>query len=277
MIIDEGSTNGVLVDGARLPPHTPQVVRDGEVVRVGRCWLQIRMGAPPGGVAQAAGPAPRRARALAAELLERQLEAQGERLIPFLQVEAGPDAADRLELVEPGREYLVGRGRDADLMLTDELVSRRHVAVKRFGGSCSVRDLGSKRGSLLAGASLDERAVDWAVGAPLALGSTTLRFCSPIADALAEVVALADVQMRPAELHQRPPGAAVQGPGDPAGGETPTVEPAAEAEGSAPPHDERAPLVETEPAGCISFDVFVVLVALAVLGLSIVGLMWVLR
>ena len=44
-IVDEGSTNGTWVGGVKLHPHTPRLVRTGDLVRVGRVWLELRIGA----------------------------------------------------------------------------------------------------------------------------------------------------------------------------------------------------------------------------------------
>src|ERR1700742_1287465 len=43
VLVDEGSTNGTLLGAVRLPPQTPRAVRSGELFRVGRVWLEVRM------------------------------------------------------------------------------------------------------------------------------------------------------------------------------------------------------------------------------------------
>jgi predicted component of type VI protein secretion system len=43
VIVDEGSTNGTFVGGVRLSPQAPRVVRSGELVRVGRVWLELEI------------------------------------------------------------------------------------------------------------------------------------------------------------------------------------------------------------------------------------------
>src|ERR1043165_7508870 len=40
-LVDEGSTNGTAVGGVKLGPHTPRLLRSGDLVRVGRVWLEI--------------------------------------------------------------------------------------------------------------------------------------------------------------------------------------------------------------------------------------------
>src|SRR5262245_17168221 len=46
-ILDEGSTNGTWVGGVKLSPHTPRVVKNGDLVRVGRVWLELEIGKKP--------------------------------------------------------------------------------------------------------------------------------------------------------------------------------------------------------------------------------------
>jgi len=41
VVIDEGSTNGTFVGPVRLSPQAPRVVRSGDLIRVGRIWLEL--------------------------------------------------------------------------------------------------------------------------------------------------------------------------------------------------------------------------------------------
>ncbi len=94
-----------------------------------------------------------------------------------LHVVGGPDAGTALPL-DRGR-HVVGRGSDATVRLTDPAVSRRHVLVEVGAGDLTVRDLGSSNGSRLDGAPLDGQPRPWPSGAPLRLGSSTLRTTGP--------------------------------------------------------------------------------------------------
>lgn len=72
VILDEGSTNGTFLGPVRLPPQTPRVVRTGERVRVGRVWLELRIGP-----AIVKGSPVVAAKELALSLVSRGLEAEG--------------------------------------------------------------------------------------------------------------------------------------------------------------------------------------------------------
>jgi pSer/pThr/pTyr-binding forkhead associated (FHA) protein len=65
-----------------------------------------------------------------------------------LEIVEGADAGRRVELVAP---LTVGRAADADLVLADELVSRRHARVGQQGAGAVVEDLGSRNGTFVNG------------------------------------------------------------------------------------------------------------------------------
>jgi pSer/pThr/pTyr-binding forkhead associated (FHA) protein len=270
LIVDEGSTNGTMVGRVKLPPQTPRSVRDGELVRIGRVWLELRFG----GVAEPQGA--RRIQALALDFLRARLAADGEEVDPYVAVTAGPDEGARLMLKEPSRDYVIGRGRDADLQLGDELVSRHHAALSRADGDWRVRDLGSKRGTRLDGAAIGPEGSPWREGQALEIGTTRLVLTTPLTDALDEALSSADVRMRPEEYGEAPPGT-TETPSAPV--EAPEeVVIAEEHEPSPSPPPGRDSTREEERAGRSfgTIDLLVILVALGLFGLSIAGLWWVL-
>lgn len=64
-----------------------------------------------------------------------------------LEIVEGPGAGERIELDRP---IVVGRGTDADLMISDDQVSRRHARISPGGeGAARVEDLGSSNGTFL--------------------------------------------------------------------------------------------------------------------------------
>jgi hypothetical protein len=67
--------------------------------------------------------------------------------LPAVVVTAGPEAGRRVEL---GQEVAIGR-QDADLVVEDPEVSRRHAVLRRSGGSVVVEDLDSTNGTFVNG------------------------------------------------------------------------------------------------------------------------------
>jgi len=276
VLADQGSTNGTFLGKRRLPPHTPEVLRHGDLFRVGRVWLAVRI---EPGVTRGAGAAA--AKELALELVARGLAAQGEDAAPRLVVLDGRDAGRELRLEEPGRPYILGRAKDADLSLAD--LGRRHASVTRRGDHFLVRDLGSDVAAHLDGVPLPQADTPWRPGQILSLGPIQIACEHPAADALAELERSPDEPMRPGEAVDPPAGAGEPTPEPPSAGAPASSDALEAALGSGGPRDVSTP---TPPASRASTaatrggwgftDAAVVLVALGVLALSIAGLFWLL-
>jgi DNA-binding NtrC family response regulator len=84
---------------------------------------------------------------------------------------SGPERGTTVEL-GAGR-HRVGKAPDCQLVLTDGLVSRHHLEIELNSEGVTVRDLGSKNGTLYQGARIVEMAVG--PGAVLQLGATELK------------------------------------------------------------------------------------------------------
>jgi pSer/pThr/pTyr-binding forkhead associated (FHA) protein len=268
VVIDEGSSNGTFVGPVRLSAQAPRVLRHQDLIRVGRIWLEVRVEqAVPTTNPQAT------TREIALGLVSAALAAQGEDVSARVRVESGPDTGRELSMRELERTYVVGRAPNADLPLADEDASRRHVELRRNGQHISVRDLGSKNGSLLGDKKLEpNRDTPWGLGQKLELGKTTLVLSDPLLDALRELETSVDEPMRPDESVDPPRGV-----------EAPEAMPerrAAEPAGGAPlvevPKRSTAPTTR-EPRKVGAADVLVGALALIVLALSLLGLAWVLR
>lgn len=262
IVIDEKSLNGTFVGRVRLPPQSPRVVRSGERVRVGRVWLEIRV--EPKLVTGSGKDA---AKELALALVTRGLLDQGEDPRPRVRVVEGPDAGKELRIAEPGRRYILGRGRDVDLSVDDPNASRRHVDIAQKGDHLVVHDLGSKIGATLDGAALGPTDVAWKPGQVLAFGGNRLAFDYPAAEALAELERSPDEAI--------PSGEEIDPPDEPEAA-SPDPSPAAPIE-EAP----RAPMRAAQKASAQApaaeggwgfTDAAIVMLALGVLALSIAGL-----
>jgi len=277
IVVDEGSTNGTFVGPVRLSPQAPRVLRSGDLIRVGRIWLEVRLEpAPAAHNPQAA------TRELALSLVQQALAADGEAAGARIEVVRGPDTGAKLELGEFERPYVIGRGKTCDLPLTDDDASRRHVELVRRGAQVLVRDLGSKNGTTLAEvALLRDKPAPWAAGAVLGIGSSRLVFHDPVSEALFELEQMADEHMRDDESVDPPK----VDDGDGSGGVEADARAAAAAKvgpsGSSGAPVAAPPVRRRRAAkggrGWNGTDVLVVLLALAVLGLSLAGLYWLFR
>jgi pSer/pThr/pTyr-binding forkhead associated (FHA) protein len=286
-IVDEGSTNGTWVGGVRLLPQSPRVVKSGDLVRVGRVWLELSIGqkAPTPDLGLAT-------RDLAFALVQRAMDAVGDDTVAKVRVAEGPDIGEELRLTEEGRAYVLGRAETCDLPLADADASREHAVVARRGGQILLRDLGSRNGVYLGESKLaPERDVVWRAPMMARIGITVLALDEPVSNALAELEAAADEAMReedipaapeptpdppplapPAPAHAGGAGPASSGPGSAARlvvGAAPIAEIAADTSEMA-----RVPQAKR---GWTMTDLLVVTLALGVIAASLAGLVWVLR
>jgi hypothetical protein len=120
--------------------------------------------------------------------------------LPAVVVKTGPEAGRRLEL---GIEVVIGR-QDADLVLEDPEVSRRHAVLRRSGESVVIEDLDSTNGTFVKGERI-RKPITVGPGDQVRVGRTTLEI-EPDWRAAETVVspALDPSQVRSAE--ERPPG-----------------------------------------------------------------------
>jgi pSer/pThr/pTyr-binding forkhead associated (FHA) protein len=270
VVVDEGSSNGTFVGPVRLSPQAPRVVRSGDLIRVGRIWLELT-------TAQVL-PTQNQGlitKEIALSLVASSLAAEGELSAPRLFVSAGPDVGKELLLSEFDRVYSIGRAPNADLVLTDEDASRRHVEVVRRGTQILVRDLGSKNGATLSDVRLEaKRDTPWPAQAVLALGSSQFGFEDPVMAALAEIEAGRDEQMQ-ADDSIDPPNVDA---GEPLSARAMDAR-ADGASGAAPLAEvpTGAPKAAKKASGFRAVDAVVAVLALIVIGLSIVGLTWLFR
>jgi len=88
-----------------------------------------------------------------------------------LVVTEGPDRGRKVELGTD--ESVIGSHIDCAMVLADDSVSGRHVAVRVEGEAVIVRDLGSRNGSWVDGARITQRAL--AIGDSVRIARTTLR------------------------------------------------------------------------------------------------------
>ena len=100
-------------------------------------------------------------------------------------------------LVAVGAGATLGRGKDADLTLADELVSRRHAKVTPDGSGAVVEDLGSRNGTFVNGEVI-HAPTRLGPGDQLQLGVT-----------LVELRSATQIAQRPSAVHPVPPPLAV--------------------------------------------------------------------
>ncbi|MDX2055689.1 MAG: FHA domain-containing protein [Polyangiaceae bacterium] len=276
IIMDEGSVNGTFVGSVRLAPQAPRVVRSGDLIRVGRVWLELTFdqAAPDPNVKQ-------HTYEMALSLVSHALALDGSPSTPRVSIAGPPGNADYLELIDFEQAYVVGRSH-ADLVLDDPDVSRRHLEILRRGEDVLVRDVGSKNGSYFKNERLDPlQWVPWDPAYPVKLGAVSLVLTDPVSLALRELEKVADEQMKDDELIEPPEPSQEEDHAGWTGGVSRTIErysvepretnPNPLAKG--PLHPTAGPL-NNRRAGM--GEVAIGLLALVVILTSVLGLVWLL-
>lgn len=267
VVLDEGSTNGSWIGGVKLSARAPRTVRTGDLLRVGRVWLQVSIDQTP-----ATADLPGATRDLALALVAQAMRALGDDTVPKVRVVEGRDTGTTLLLSEEGRVYRVGRGETCELPLLDEDASREHAQIVRRNATILVRDLGSKNGTTLGDQPVPfGRDTVWRPAVMMRVGAHVLALEEPVAAALGDLEAAPDEPMSAEEQSAPPPSKDAK-------------------EAPAPPPSERgaAPIAQvsrsatTSPSArkksfFSSTDFFVILLATIVIGLSVAGLVWLFR
>jgi pSer/pThr/pTyr-binding forkhead associated (FHA) protein len=279
VLVDEGSTNGTVVGGVRLSPHTPRALRSGDLVRIGRVWLEVRFDQKPP-TRDVSGAT----RDIALALVADAMALMGDDVVPRVRVVEGADMGATLPLAEEGRVYLVGRAAEIDLPLEDAEASRQHLQIVRRGNAVLVRDLGSKNPAQLGGTPLSsDRDAPWRGQAVIRIGATVLALEEPVAAALAELEQADD---EPVALGDAPPPPSPRGEGEgdarEASSSKPEVAPSPSARTAAPVASPPAlentvKLKRPRRRRWSGTDFAVVIAALGVIALSAAGLYWLLR
>ena len=274
IVLDEGSTNGTWVGPVKLPPGTPRVLASGQLLRVGRIWVEV-------GLAPAA-PSPNPAeltREIALGLVAGSLQLDGQPCAPRVTVSSGPDEGATLVLEAFNQPYVIGRQRKAALVLTDEDISRRHLQLERRGGRIYVQELGSKNGAQLGDQALGpETEVVWSPGQVLAAGKSRFQLVDPLSETLYEIDAIPDERIQENIDVPQPRASGAERDADSSERPQPSQRiPGSQAKPAAgiaqPPGRREAPRAASA-RGWGMADVLIAALALLVLGLSAAGMAW---
>jgi DNA-binding NtrC family response regulator len=104
--------------------------------------------------------------------LDETTQDHGERGPLVLEIDL-PGAPQRMPLA-PGRSFLIGRSRSANVVLDHDSVSRAHAELQ-VERHVTIRDLGSRNGTFVRGHKLQQEPVTVSVGDTIEIGSVALR------------------------------------------------------------------------------------------------------
>ncbi len=93
-----------------------------------------------------------------------------------LRFVAGKDQGREFPL-PPDLTIVIGRVNDADLLLLDEKISRKHAKISTHGGRVMIEDLASRNGTFVNGVKISG-AVELQEGDKIVVGSSTIQLAS---------------------------------------------------------------------------------------------------
>ncbi len=139
---DLGSSFGTLINGAKLPKGEKRLLRNGDVIAIAQFDVAFDRVADVGSDEEGGGKTSFISRKVVKDVM-KGLGSAGEQ--PYLRVMNGPAEGHKVEIADAS-EYILGRDESADIQLQDDLVSRRHVKIRRDWDGTHAEDLGSRNG-----------------------------------------------------------------------------------------------------------------------------------
>lgn len=137
---DLGSSFGTLLNGSKIKKNEKQLLRNGDTIAIAQFDVVFDRIADV--TESNAGNTMFVSKNLVKDVM-RGLSASGEQ--PYFRVMNGPMEGQKIE-VGDAQEYVFGRDDSADIVLNDDLVSRRHARVRRDWAGTHVEDLDSRNG-----------------------------------------------------------------------------------------------------------------------------------
>ena len=137
---DLGSAYGTQVNGKPLPKGEKRLLRNGDIIAIAHFDIRFdKVSELPHDVES------QKTSFVARNMVKgvmRGLIGDEER---YLKVMNGPRSGERIDIAD-AQELVIGRDDSADIVFRDDLISRRHVKIRRDWSGTHVEDLGSRNG-----------------------------------------------------------------------------------------------------------------------------------
>jgi pSer/pThr/pTyr-binding forkhead associated (FHA) protein len=140
-IEDLGSSYGTQVNREKLPKGEKRLLRNGDIIAIGT--FDVTFETVSAFEKEDSASKTMFVSRKAVKDVMKGLTSAGEQ--PYFRIMTGPTEGGRIELSEAS-ELVFGRDPAADIVLNDDLVSRRHAKVRRDWSGAHVEDLGSRNG-----------------------------------------------------------------------------------------------------------------------------------
>lgn len=139
-IEDLGSAYGTTINGQKLPRGEKRLLRNGDIIAIAQFDVVFdRVAEKP------AQDSPDKTSFVARQVVKDVMRGLGSGEGPCFRVMNGPKEGQRFEIAD-AQELVVGRDETADIILKDDLISRRHAKIRRDWAGTHVEDLESRNG-----------------------------------------------------------------------------------------------------------------------------------
>ena len=139
---DMGSSFGTRLNGKLLPRGEKRLLRNGDTIVIAQYDIVFdHVTEAPKGEAEDSDSTS----AISRQVMKDALRGLSKTEAPSFRVMNGPREGQRIE-IPAAHEIVFGRDDDVDVMLKDDLVSRRHAKVRRDWSGTHVEDLNSRNG-----------------------------------------------------------------------------------------------------------------------------------
>jgi len=242
---DLGSAYGTQLNGKPLPKGEKRLLRNGDVIAIAQYDVRFERMTELN-VDVNSEKTSFIARGMVKDAM-RGLASGEERYLRFMN---GPREGERIEIGD-AKELIFGRDeKEAEVILKDDLVSRKHAKLRRDWSGTHVEDLGSRNGIKVNKKRINRKALK--DGDELEVGSTRFLYVDPSEPAEEPVQLSTEVKAPPPSPSRQPkamePPPPVEEPEAPPPAEEPAAPPPAEAAPSEEPAVSDAPLPVEEPA-----------------------------
>lgn len=137
---DLGSSFGTQINGKSLPQGEKRLLRNGDVIAIAQFDVTFDR------VEDEDSEDPGRTSFLSRKVVKNVMKGLSSGQNAYFRVMNGSAEGQRIEIAD-AQEYVFGRdAEEVDVVLNDDLVSRKHVKVRRDWSGTQVEDLGSRNG-----------------------------------------------------------------------------------------------------------------------------------
>ncbi|WP_375760686.1 FHA domain-containing protein [Corallococcus exercitus] len=230
---DLGSAYGTKINGKALPKGEKELLRNGDVIAIAQYDVRFDK------VVEIAPDVSDKTSFLARGILKDAMRGLAGGEERFLRYMNGPREGQRIEISE-AQEHVFGRDeKEADVILKDDLVSRKHAKVRRDWSGTHVEDLGSRNGIKVNKKRVNRKALK--DGDELEIGATRFVYVDPAEPPDEPAVSLSS------ESSAVVPAPSPPRPSPPKREEPPPPEPEPEPEPAPAPPEEPAASEEPQP------------------------------